>query len=520
MPKVAFVLLLLAMLCQLIFVGDITRASIGTDGTLTSDTTWTPAQSPIRLTGTVTVNPGVTLTIEPGVTVDVREFHILVEGTLIARGTSQNKIIFTTTADKNDGLHYPDRQPYRLNFYRNASLEQKIQSTSIIENAIITEPINIIDPVTIAKSSLQGAVIIDGNSAELSENDLSDVHILNGSPILNNNTITDVLIPGGTPTFVNNTIKGRVLSAGVSPVFLGNTFFDGITVSNGQCTITNNEFKPTNDKTIIKAWGTYENISNNTIIGNNKSQIGIDVAESASMPFYFDLDSGLFKNNWINVKPGTASINGNNIYNCLIGISTHYCDAQISNNLVSNNYLGVTINSSYYRGATDNNTVVIYENTIENNSIGIGFSSNKTTANITNNEIYGNINYNLQMDSSKNITVTNNCWGTTDSNAINQSIYDYKNDPSLGRVTFMPFSTAPYAQSSTTANEPSQPTSTNGSLPKTSNTPVIIAIALVILIFVIAVVIVVSRKIKNRSRQTISLDCFPNQIYSRNLDKA
>ena len=38
-------------------------------GSITSDTTWTAAASPVTVTGTVTVPAGRTLTIEPGVTV-------------------------------------------------------------------------------------------------------------------------------------------------------------------------------------------------------------------------------------------------------------------------------------------------------------------------------------------------------------------------------------------------------------------------------------------------------------------
>ena len=40
-----------------------------------------------------------------------------------------------------------------------------------------------------------------------------------------------------------------------------------------------------------------------------------------------------------------------------------------------------------------------------------------------------------------NITASNNWWGTTDISTINQTIYDNKNNPSVGTVTFEPILT-------------------------------------------------------------------------------
>ena len=75
--------------------------------------------------------------------VDVKEFQIQVQGTVIARGTSQNKIVFTTTGDRNSWLYYPHGLPHLFSFYRNASLEEQNQTNSMIENAIISEPIDV-----------------------------------------------------------------------------------------------------------------------------------------------------------------------------------------------------------------------------------------------------------------------------------------------------------------------------------------------------------------------------------------
>ncbi|MFA5782271.1 MAG: right-handed parallel beta-helix repeat-containing protein [Bacteroidales bacterium] len=66
------------------------KAQTNVSGGIYSNTTWTLANSPYIVTDTVVVFPGVTLTIEPGVTVkfennkllEIRQAHIIAEGTI------------------------------------------------------------------------------------------------------------------------------------------------------------------------------------------------------------------------------------------------------------------------------------------------------------------------------------------------------------------------------------------------------------------------------------------------------
>lgn len=70
-------------------------------GNITTDTTWTTANSPYRVTGALTIKPGATLTIQPGVRVEFAQYQGLwVEGTLHAVGTSAAPITFTGTTEQ------------------------------------------------------------------------------------------------------------------------------------------------------------------------------------------------------------------------------------------------------------------------------------------------------------------------------------------------------------------------------------------------------------------------------------
>ncbi|MBL7033402.1 MAG: right-handed parallel beta-helix repeat-containing protein, partial [Candidatus Delongbacteria bacterium] len=68
---------------------------ITSDGHISGNSTWTSAGSPYRISGTLTVDPGVKLVIEPGVEVQLEErAGITIHGTLQARGSSSLLIHF------------------------------------------------------------------------------------------------------------------------------------------------------------------------------------------------------------------------------------------------------------------------------------------------------------------------------------------------------------------------------------------------------------------------------------------
>ena len=89
-----------------ISVGIATSAMAVTDvsGTISTDTTWTAANSPYHITGTVTVQSGVKLSIEAGTIVKFDpNVNLSVSGILDANGTTSAPIYFTSYKDDDVG---------------------------------------------------------------------------------------------------------------------------------------------------------------------------------------------------------------------------------------------------------------------------------------------------------------------------------------------------------------------------------------------------------------------------------
>ena len=79
-------------------------AGTNVSGPITTDTTWSWANSPYVVTNNVTVNSGVTLTVEPGVIVKFNPTKgLTVKGRIVANGTSTARIAFTSIEDDSIG---------------------------------------------------------------------------------------------------------------------------------------------------------------------------------------------------------------------------------------------------------------------------------------------------------------------------------------------------------------------------------------------------------------------------------
>lgn len=130
------------------FFVEITQATDINGGHITSDTTWTLADSPFLINGDVVVDYGVTLTIEPGVEVRFKDkYNIYVEGNLTAVGDSANHIVFTSNkGNKKEGdwktIRINATGILRMNYcdvsYGNNAIQTFGSGQTVIENSTVS----------------------------------------------------------------------------------------------------------------------------------------------------------------------------------------------------------------------------------------------------------------------------------------------------------------------------------------------------------------------------------------------
>jgi hypothetical protein len=111
------------------------------------------------------------------------------------------------------------------------------------------------------------------------------------------------------------------------------------------------------------------------------------------------------------------------------GIAFDVANLTVNHNLIVNTDTGVQIGN----GELTDNTIAYCTTGVQVNS---GCSPT-----VHGNNIVNCSQHSLQLTGSGNVYATNNWWGTTDMQAINQSIYDFKYDFNLGTVNFVPFLT-------------------------------------------------------------------------------
>jgi hypothetical protein len=432
-----------------------------TSTVITSDTTWSKADSPITLQGKVQVKDGATLTIEPGVTVNFGNYYLRVEGdaTLNARGTSSNPIHFKGTGELSG-----------IELVTSATWDEQTSSGTIIDNAIIDFAYLSCDNAKVSNSVITVRnFFMSGIYAEVSNNKITgNVHfdggkisynMINGdaeiglSPNVSYNTIKgSVTISGddsGKPVISHNFIEGSITQFHGSSTLSYNDISGKVALSGGPPTVTYNTLY--NGLSLSQVNGT---ISNNNILGG---EVGISVGTSFRHIYVIITNNIISDCTTAGIKAShetrdlgpigttngdvTLLISGNMIKDCNYGIDLSDVKATIEGNLFMNNKYGLIGGSS------------IQHNTFSNNDVGVASLGTVRYNNFQNNR-YG---FSMQMRTMwihHDINATYNWWGTTDKEAIKQTLYDYKNDFELGNITFEPYLTSPDPTAPTTSYQP------------------------------------------------------------------
>ncbi|MCW3998791.1 MAG: hypothetical protein NWE93_00955 [Candidatus Bathyarchaeota archaeon] len=218
--------------------------------------------------------------------------------------------------------------------------------------------------------------------------------IISGNPTLTGNSEMSITAFGGSPTITGNTLNSRIIIYQGSPI-----------------------------------------ITNNQIACNG-------------MGIFLGFKHGL-------LKTDTPIINGNTITGTFTPAIYVTGSATVQNNLIvgSGSSIGITVNG----GQDGAGVISIQHNTIVGCQTGLQIGETTGTLTFSNNNIQNITSNYVYSQSSSSFSLANNYWGTTDTQTINNGIYDGKYDFNIGDITIDPILTVP-DQTAPTAPTPTSTT--------------------------------------------------------------
>lgn len=434
-------------------------------GTISSDETWTLANSPYVVTSNLLVEVDVTLTIDPGVVVQFSgNYAILIEGILLASGTSADPITFTS-GDSNPSA---GDWSYLL---LSASSSKNKADTHKMEHCIV---------------EYGGGYDDDYGTVRITEGAKA---LISNCTIRNNSSQGIYAYRGGNITIKNSIIEGNFAQSGAGIYVLG---YEGNKTEITGCTIQDNQADYYGGGICIE--GYYSNVDiNQCIITKNTADDGGGIFAETDETLTVS-ENLIYKNTATDYGGGAylyygivSAFEGNLVYGNEAskggGLFLCFFTGNIINNTIvenkaesgggihvtSYNYYDITSLSgnsiirnvasgtSYdygggiyaeYLGKTDvdNNTIVGNESKSFGDSGAIylydSYYSTHEITHLNGNNIYGNSGIDLysQIDyDSNHIDATNCFWGTTDKDTIDDMIYDFFDDPTLEVIEYEPF---------------------------------------------------------------------------------
>ena len=422
-----------AFLLSLVAWVPVVSATTEVGGLITTDTTWTQANSPYVVTANVLVAEGVTLTIEPGVTVKFEEIKGLqIAGELIARGIETNPIVFTSN----------QAEPAPGDWVNIMFTKSSVDATYDDDGNYLTGSILQYCTVEYGGGSYSPVIKIVSSSPLIDRCNITDgaasgIGVQDGSPNIRNSTISNNSATAGWDQTGQPQEGGGIWVQGTARI-TGNTISSNCATASGggiwvqgTASITGNTISG-NSAQYYRGGGIYASgditISENTISDNS---VGYSYAKGG-------MGGGIYASQDVMVTGNTitnnaAAGNGANIYARGGGICG---SATVIGNNIINNW------AAYYGGGIYGGGIIRY-NTVRENSDGITAYGQPA---INYNNVYDNTIYDLRNTNAAdtpNMDATNNWWGTLNEDTIRNNIYDFFDDATLGIVDFIPYLTSP-----------------------------------------------------------------------------
>ena len=374
---------------------------------------------------------------------------------------------------------FTDLNGYTQPDFPNVDITGNVVSNNNITNGTVEATQTVANNVIVSGTYI-GSFRVFGGWADYTEN--TPAITTTGSPTISGNTITgggtytsafifsestsivpaiDLTSGSGAATITNNTILGN----------------SGLAINGGYALISNNTIAGDIN-------GSVTTVSNNTIYGSITSYNGGSLTISGNA-----VTESISVNapSWIvrgNAAQGITATQGNGYVLDNYVTGTYDGTGNGVNETVSGGGIGINILSGgtiernivancSYGIAVSNCTGIVLNNTIIYNYVGVDLNVTSTATTINYNDIQSNgQSVVLELGTAVNINATYNWWGTTDTNAISQTIYDYKNNFNLGNVTFIPILNSANSQAVPNLSLPSpNPSPTSSPSPSQSPSP-------------------------------------------------